>query len=329
MLTTVVARANSNVALAKYWGKRDEGLNLPHTGSLSVVMAGLTTIAGVSVRRGGDADRIVMNGEPASAREGGRISAFLDLVRERAGRRDLLEVDVRTNFPVAAGIASSASTFAALTLAAAALLGLTLSEAELSALARRGSGSAARSVPGGYVEWLRGHACDGSDSVAVQVAPASHWPLGIVVAVTDEGPKRVGSREGMASTVRESPFFAAWLATHDADLAAIRRGVLARDIASVGAAAERNCLKMHAVSMAGPEGLIYWNPATLAVIDRVHGLRGEGLQAYFTIDAGPQVKVICPRPERDAVADALERVAGVRRVLLSEPGSGATVVERA
>ncbi len=329
MLTTVVARANSNVALAKYWGKRDEQLNLPHTGSLSVAMAGLTTTAAVSLCRGSESDRIIMNGAPASAREGGRISAFLDLVRERAGRRDRVEVDVRTNFPVAAGIASSASTFAALALAAAALLGLVLSEAELSALARRGSGSAARSVVGGYVEWLRGYARDGSDSIAVQVAPASYWPLGIVVAVTDEGPKRVGSREGMARTVRESPFFASWLATHDTDLATIRRGVLARDIAAVGGAAEHNCLKMHAVAMAGPEGLIYWNPATVAVIDRVRGLRAEGLPAYFTIDAGPQVKVICPRPERDAVAGALEQVPGVRRVLLSEPGSGAAVVERA
>jgi diphosphomevalonate decarboxylase len=329
MLKMVVARADSNVALAKYWGKRDERLNLPHTGSLSVAMAGLTTTAAVSLRRGDVSDRIIMNGEPADAREGGRVTAFLDLVRERAERRDRLDVDVQTNFPVAAGIASSASTFAALTVAAAALLGLALSEAELSGLARRGSGSAARSVPGGYVEWLRGYAHYGGDSIAVQVAPASHWPLGIVVAVTDEGPKDVGSREGMARAAQESPFFAPWLATHDADLSIIRRGVLARDLSAVGTAAEHNCLKMHAVSMTVSEGLIYWNPATVAVIDRVRRLRAEGVQAYFTIDAGPQVKVICPRADRDAVAGKLEQVAGVRRVLLSEPGSGAAVVEQA
>jgi len=326
-MTEAVATANANVALAKYWGKRDESLNLPYTGSISITLAGLTTTARVRFGAARVIDRIIMSGREAEGLEAQRVSAFLDLVRQRAGEEPRAEVEVASNFPVAAGLASSASTFAALALAASRALGLSLSPLELSVLARRGSGSAARSIFGGYVEWQPGQASDGSDSYAVQLAPAQHWPLGIVAAITDPGRKRVGSREGMAQGLKRSPFFPAWLQSHDADLEAIRQAVLARDLATAGLVAESNCLKMHAVSLASSPPLLYWNPTTVAVIQRVHQLREEGTQAYFTIDAGPQVKIICPLAERDAVAAAIRRVPGVHDVLLSEPGDEARVVE--
>ena len=238
-------------------------------------------------------------------------------------------VSVSSNFPVAAGLASSASTFAALAVAATHATGLALSAQQLSLLARRGSGSAARSIHGGYVEWLPGEAADGSDSYAVQLAPPEHWPLGIVAAITDRGRKRVGSREGMAHSLTHSPFFRPWLESHQADLEAIRQGILGRDLTATGRTAEHNCLKMHAVALAASPPLLYWNPATLALIHRVIQLREDGMEAYFTIDAGPQVKVICPRPQRDAVAAAIQEVPGVQGVLLSEPGAGAQLVESA
>jgi len=324
-----VAAANANVALAKYWGKRDEALNLPFTGSLSVSLGGLETVASVDFASGPAADRILLNEAAAAPREAERISRFLDLVRERTGVRSRAVVEVRSNFPVAAGLASSASTFAALALAASAAAGLGLDERELSVLARRGSGSAARSIRGGFVEWMAGEEDDGSDSYAVQVAPPEHWPLGVVVAVADEGAKKVGSREGMNHVVRHSPFFPLWLETHEADLEAIRAGILARDLEAVGRASEHNCLKMHAVSMAAEPAIFYWNEITVALMRRVRELREEGTAAYFTIDAGPQVKVICRMSDRAAVARALEAVGGVKRVLMSEPGRDARLLERA
>jgi diphosphomevalonate decarboxylase len=325
----VVATANANVALAKYWGKRDDVLNLPYTGSLSVTLAGLTTTVRASFLGRLSEDRILLTGHEAAGVEAHRFRAFLDLIRQTAGIDARAEVAASSNFPVAAGLASSASTFAALAVAATHAAGVSLSAAELSVLARRGSGSAARSIHGGYVEWLAGEASDGTDSLAVQVAPPDHWPIGIVVAVTDEGRKRIGSREGMAHVAKHSPFFPAWLESHDADLEAVRTGIQARDLARVGAAAEHNCLKMHAVCLAAQPAVLYWTPATVAVMQRVVELRHEGLDAYFTIDAGPQVKVLCLPHQRAAVAAEIGRIPGVRRVLLSEPGAGAQLTEAA
>jgi diphosphomevalonate decarboxylase len=322
----VVATANANVALAKYWGKREDSLNLPYTGSLSVTLAGLTTTVRANFLGRSAEDRILFDTQKADGHEAHRFRRFLDLIRRMAGIEECAEIVITSNFPVAAGLASSASTFAALALAATHAAGLSPSKRELSVLARRGSGSAARSIYGGYVEWLAGEASDGTDSFAVQVAQPDHWPLGVVIAVTDQGRKRVGSREGMAHVVRQSPFFPLWLASHDADLEKIRDGIAERDLRRVGEAAEHNCLKMHAVSIAARPSLLYWTPATLAVIHRVIELRHEGLDAYFTIDAGPQVKVLCLPQQRAAVAAEIGRVPGVQRILLSEPGAGAQVV---
>lgn len=323
------ARAHANVALAKYWGKRDAALNLPATGSLSITLDGLATTARVAFTADLPADDVRFAGMPAPPEEARRISQFLDLVRAMGRTQARAAVDIRSNFPVAAGLASSASTYAALARAATAAAGLEPSDRDLSVLARRGSGSACRSIHGGFVEWLVGEAPDGSDSYAVPVAPPEHWDLAVVVAVTAREPKAVGSREGMLRAAEASPFYAAWLATHAADLEAIRRGIRERDLALVGRTAEHNCLAMHAVALAARPALLYWAPATIAVMRRVHALRTEGLDAYFTIDAGPQVKVLCPGTQREAVAAALREVDGVVDVLLARPGAGVQLLEAA
>lgn len=328
-MSVATARANANVALAKYWGKRDAALNLPATGSLSVTLDGLETTARVAFLPDLSTDLITFAGEPAPAGEVHRISRFIDLVRTAARSRLRATVDIRSNFPVAAGLASSASTYAAVARAATAAAGLTPTDRELSILARRGSGSACRSIFGGFVEWLKGSAADGSDSYAVPVAPVDHWDIAIAVAVTARGPKSVGSREGMTRAAELSPYYDAWVAAHAADLEAIRQGIRDRDIALVGATAEHNCLAMHAVALTARPALLYWNPATLAVMHRVRALREKGLDAYFTIDAGPQVKVLCPGAQRDRVAAALRAVDGVVDVLLSGPGAGVQLLEAA
>lgn len=328
-MAEAVARANSNVALVKYWGKRNEALNLPYTGSISITLDGLTTTARAKTREDLREDLLAINGRIVDGHVGARLRSYLDVLRTLARRHSQLEVELDTNFPVAAGLASSASTFAALALVGSAVLGMELSTEQLSILARRGSGSAARSVHGGFVEWLAGELGDGSDSYAVQLAASDHWRVGLAIAITDEGPKAVGSGAGMAHSVKQSPFFPTWLEGHDDDLETIRRGILARDLAVVGTAMEHNCLKMHAVALAAQPSLLYWKPATLAAMHRVLELRAEGLEAYFTIDAGPQVKVLCQLGDRDAVTAALREIPGVHRVLLSHPGAGAELMATA
>ena len=328
----VTAFAGTNIALVKYWGKRDTALNLPATGSLSLTLDRLGTRTTVHFDGHGDTgagttDRIVMNGAPADAATAARVSAFLDRVRTRAGSAARAFVTTENGVPTASGLASSASGFAALALAATRAAGLTLSPEELSVLARLGSGSAARSIFGGFVEMARGERADGSDAAARPLAVGDGWDVRLVVAVTAAGPKPMGSTAAMEHTARTSPYYPAWLAGVDGDLAAARAAIAARDLPALGAVAERSALRMHAAAMAADPAIIYWNPATLAAIACVRALRDRGVPVFFTIDAGPHVKALCAAADADAVAAALAAVPGVVKTLMGAPGPGARVVE--
>ena len=319
------ARANVNVALVKYWGKRDTALNLPATGSISLTLDGLGTEATVAFGGGGEADRLVIDGVDASGGEATRLTRFLDVVRAAAGRRERATVAMRGTVPRGIGLASSAAAFAALALAASRAAGLALDPPGLSALARRGSGSAARSIFGGFVEWHRGERADGVDSFAEPLAPVGHWDVRTVVAVTSTAPKAVSSRDGMLRTAA-SPFYPAWVAGAEADLAETRAAIRARDLEALGLVAEHSALKMHAAALAARPPLVYWRPATIECIHRVWALRAEGVAAFFTIDAGPQVKVLCAPADAQRVAAALEAVPGVERIVTCGPGRGAELI---
>ena len=236
-------------------------------------------------------------------------------------------VTTENGVPTASGLASSASGFAALAVAATRAAGLTLSPDELSVLARLGSGSAARSIFGGFVEMARGQRADGSDAAARPLAGGEGWDVRLVVAVTAAGPKPMGSTAAMEHTARTSPYYAAWLAGVDGDLAAARAAIAARDLPALGAVAERSALRMHASAMAADPPIIYWNPATLAAIAGVRALRDRGVPVFFTIDAGPHVKALCAAAHADEVAAALAAVPGVVKTLTGAPGPGARVVE--
>ena len=324
------AVAGTNIALVKYWGKRDAALNLPAAGSLSLTLDGLGTRTTVRFSDALDADRLTLGGALADARATARVSAFLDRVRARAYLDARAEVTSENDMPTASGLASSASGFAALAVAATWAAGLALPPAELSELARLGSGSAARSIFGGFVEMARGERADGRDAVASPVAGGEAWPeLRLVVAVTSEGRKAIGSTEAMERTARTSPYYAAWIAGVAGDLADARAAVAARDLPHLGAVAERSALRMHASAMAADPGILYWTPATLAAIGTVTALRARGVAAFFTIDAGPHVKVLCAYDDAPAVDDALLRTPGVLRTVVASPGRGARLVEAA
>ncbi|MFV1958115.1 MAG: diphosphomevalonate decarboxylase [Planctomycetota bacterium] len=322
------ARAPSNVALVKYWGKRDRRLNLPATGSISVTLDGLETVTTVAFDRALDADTCTIDGtaDPRGAR---RVLAFLDLVRTRFGVTEHARVRSRNDFPTGAGLASSASGFAALTVAIDAALGLGLSREELSALARRGSGSAARSLIDGFAEMRAGTAEDGSDAFAVALGPPDLCPMDVLAVVTTHQPKAVGSTEGMERTERTSPYYRAWVEQTLADLDAMREALRASDLERVGTIAEENAMRMHAAMLASSPPLLYWNGTTLDVVREVARLRQGGEGAWVTIDAGPQVKVLCAPGRGEHVAARIEAVGGVLAILRSRPGRGAHVVEDA
>jgi diphosphomevalonate decarboxylase len=328
--SSATAVAGTNIALVKYWGKRDPALNLPAAGSLSLTLDGLGTRTTVRFDGALAADRVVLDGALATGRPATRVTAFLDLVRARAGTQSRAEVESVNTVPTASGLASSASGFAALALAATHAAGLTSTPAELSELARRGSGSAARSIFGGFVEMARGERADGSDAVA-RPLDAGAWDLDVrlVVAMTSAGAKAIGSTEAMERTARTSPYYAAWIASVADDLTEARAAIAARDLVRLGAVAERSALRMHASALAADPGVLYWNPATVAAMVAVRAVRASGVPAYFTIDAGPHVKVLCAAADAPVVVDALSTTPGVLRTVVASAGRGAHIVDAA
>jgi diphosphomevalonate decarboxylase len=322
------AQAQPNIALIKYWGKRDAALNLPVVGSISITLDALWTRTLVSFEPGLQTDQVRLNGRSDLA-EARRVSASLDLLRQRAGVSWRASVDSRNNFPTAAGLASSASGFAALVQAGAEALGLRLHAAEKSVLARRCSGSAARSIFGGYVEWAHGRLADGSDSVASPLLEAQAWPLRVAVAITSTAAKEVGSSEGMRRTAQTSPYQSAWIETQEADLTAARQAILARDFEALAAISEYSCLKMHALALAANPGLLYWNGATVECMRLIRALRQQGVPVFFTVDAGPQVKAVCEAEAIEQVKAALRAVPGVLDVVETGLGGGARSLDPA
>jgi diphosphomevalonate decarboxylase len=332
MTERATAIAHPNLALVKYWGKVDETLNLPANSSISITLGGATTITSVQFTAELARDRVVVNDQPADSGTSQRVSRHLDQIRALA-RTDLrAEVESRNDFPMAAGIASSASAFAALSLAGARAAGLELDRTQLSILARRGSGSACRSIHGGYVEWLQGE--DDATSYAVQLAPADHWDLRVITVIVTREPKAISSSAGHRAAW-SSPFFGARLEGLNETLATVREAILVRDFAQLALTVEREAISMHAVAMTGrlPDaewmsGLYYWEPATLALIHAVQGWRRQGIPVCLTIDAGPNVHLICERGALNAVEERLapmldELGAGV---LVSPPGRGVRLV---
>lgn len=332
---SATAVAPANIAFIKYWGVQDPSRTLPFNGSISMNLDSClaTTTVTFDEALADDEVTLALSGgaaQPAGGLQRERVVAHLDRLRALADVPWRARVQSSNNFPSDSGIASSAAGFAALSVAGAAALGLDLDERALSLLARRsGSGSACRSVPTGYVEWL---VPEGSfdplgwdeEAYAVSIAPPAHWALSDVVAVVDTGAKKIGSAENhqLATT---SAYFPARLAEIPARLEAVREAIQRRDLELLGAAIEADAVSMHAVCMTSNPPSFYWNSGTMGVIQAVRGWRSEGLLAYFTIDAGPNVHVICATERRAEVEERLAALPGVQFVIGNNAGAGARV----
>ncbi len=323
---TATALAHPNIAFIKYWGNRDEALRLPANGSISMnldILDTRTTLEFLEMSNALADDTLTINGKMITGAALQRVSAFLDLVRQMAGINARAEVTSESNFPTGAGIASSAAAFAALALAATNAAGLDLSEAELSRLARRGSGSACRSIPGGFVEWQVG--TGDADSYAITIAPPEHWDLADCIAVLSSEHKPTGSTEGHA-LAGTSPLQAARVADAPRRLEICRNAIRQRDFAAFADIVELDSNMMHTVMMTSHPQLFYWQAGTLTVMQAVHEARAKGLPVCYTIDAGPNVHVITQGAEAHRVAELLHNIPGVQDVRMASVGGPARLI---
>ena len=321
---TATSIAFSNIAFIKYWGNQDNDMRVPSNDSISMNLDGLYARTTVTEDVFLSSDELTINGRMVSGAALQRASNILDLARVRAGKKHFMRVESENNFPSGAGIASSAAAFAALALAAAHAAGLDLSEAELSRLARRGSGSASRSIPSGFVEWQAG-TCD-EDSYAFFIAPPEHWALADCVAIISSEHKKTGSTEGHA-LAWTSPLQAARVADAPRRLEICRRAIMERDFDSFASIVELDSDMMHAVMMTSTPALHYWKPGTLRVMQAARAWRRDGLPACYTVDAGANVHIISPAEHAEEVANRLRKLSEVQQTLVAKVGGGARIVK--
>ena len=322
-MMNATAQSHPNIAFIKYWGNRDNDLRLPSNGSISMNLDGLFTRTTVSFQPSLPFDELIINGSEVTGKGLGRVSYILDLVRGMAGIKMNAEVMSENNFPAGAGIASSAAAFAALALASSRAAGLDLSEAQLSRLARHGSGSASRSIPSGFVEWNMG--TGDADSIAVSIAPPEHWGLVDCIAIVSGTHKKTGSTEGHA-IAGTSPLQNVRVEDTPRRLDICRNAILKKDFEAFANIIELDSDIMHSVMMTSNPPLMYWQAATVGIFHAVREWRARGLPTAYTVDAGANVHVICLSEQAETVKKRLSELPGVSKVLVAGVGRSAQIV---
>lgn len=319
----ITAKAPGNIAFVKYWGKKDPAINLPENGSLSVSLDTMHTITTVEFSSEFEKDFVIIDGNSAD-RELSRIIDHIDLIRQMAGISAHVKMVSQNSFPNSSGLASSASGFAALALAGSHAAGLNLNEKELSVLARRGSGSAARSIPDGYVEWLRG--ADNDSSYAYSMFPPEHWDLAAIAVLITQEKKDVTTTQGHAITT-SSPFYELRIKYLPKFIEEMKQTIKNKDFEKFGEMLEAECLNFVSMSLTASPYILYWEPTTIRVMKFCKKLRAEGLLAYFTMDAGPQPVIYCQQKDTHKIAEYLKTTDGVIDTIISKPTIGARIID--
>ncbi|KRN29499.1 diphosphomevalonate decarboxylase [Lactobacillus selangorensis] len=319
-MQTVTARAHTNIALVKYWGKKNQELILPYTNSLSLTLDVFYTDTSVQFDPLLETDQFLLNGENVTGKSLIKVQRFMDLIRSEANIAMPARIESTNHVPTAAGLASSASAFAALAAAGSRAAGLDLSLRDLSRLARRGSGSATRSIYGGFVEWERGDS--DATSYAVPIQEQVDWDIQMIAILLNRHEKKVSSRSEMANDVATSPYYPAWIENAQTEVDTIKQAIAARDLNQVGQIAEQSAMRMHALTMSAVPPFTYFEPSTLQAIAKVQELRAQGLSCYYTMDAGPNVKVICSARETPQILAGLSTIFPKEQLTVAKPGPG-------
>ena len=320
------ARAYTNIALIKYWGKKNEALILPMNNSLSLTLDAFYTETEVIFSDSYIADEFYLDDTLQDEKATKKVSQFLDLFRKEAGISLKASVISQNFVPTAAGLASSASGLAALAGACNTALKLGLDDLSLSRFARRGSGSACRSIFGGFVEWEKGH--DDSSSYAKPVPSDSFEDdLAMVFILINDQKKEVSSRNGMRRTVETSSFYQGWLDSVEGDLYQLKQAIKTKDFQLLGETMERNGLKMHGTTLAAQPPFTYWSPDSLKAMDAVRQLRKQGIPCYFTMDAGPNVKVLVENSHLSEVQETFTKLFSKEQVITAHAGPGIAIIE--
>lgn len=319
----ITARAHTNIALVKYWGKKDQKLIIPQTDSLSLTLNEFYADTSVAFDSELKEDQIEIDGQKINGHVADKVKNFLELVRQLSGNTYHARVISQNHVPISAGLASSASAFAALAAAASKAAGMDLDRRQLSRLARRGSGSATRSVYGGLVEWHRGH--DDESSFAEPIMENVDFGLEMMAIMIDKKKKKISSRQGMQSSVETSPYYPAWREVVAHDMEAMKSAIKAKDINQIGHIAEENALRMHALTLSADPGYTYFTGDTIRAIKAINDLRLDGISCYYTMDAGPNVKVIYDQKDRDKISQRLGEIFGQAKLIISEPGPGVEI----
>ncbi|MBF9298138.1 diphosphomevalonate decarboxylase [Mammaliicoccus sciuri] len=321
------ARAHTNIALIKYWGKADESLIIPMNNSLSVTLDKFYTETKVTFSPEYTKDILVLNGEEVNEEQSKKIYQFMNLVRERSHTSHYAYIESVNYVPTAAGLASSASAFAALAAACNEALNLNMSDKDLSRLARRGSGSASRSIFGGFAEWEKGHDDETSYAHAID---AQGWEedLSMIFVVINNQSKKVSSRSGMSHTRDTSRFYQYWLDHVDEDIASVKEAIRNKDFKHLGEVIEENGLRMHATNLGAQPPFTYLVPESYEVMDIVHQCRKAGYPCYFTMDAGPNVKILVEKKNQQFIIDALLKSFNKEQVIASDiTNTGIEIIE--
>jgi len=325
-LEKITIKAHPNIALVKYWGKKDEQLKIPFNNSISLTLDNIYTLTSVEIIENSE-DKIIFSNRDITQKEKNRVINFLDIFRKITNKNNLkFSIITENNFPTASGLASSASGFCALGIALNELLKLKLDKKEISKLIRLGSGSACRSVYGGFVEWEKGVFTDGSDSYSIQIADENYWDVRMLITIIDDKEKIKSSTNAMKETVLTSPFYQSWLNTIEKDLNEVRSGILEKDFEKVGKTIEHNCLKMHSTMFTSFPSTIFWQPETISIIKTVSLMRDDGLHCYFTIDAGANVKILCLPNEIQKIKLYLNQLSGIKNIIECKIGKSPEVL---
>lgn len=321
MTQTGMCRAHTNIALIKYWGKRNEDLFLPTNSSLSLTLDAFYTDTKVVLDPTIEDDIFYLNAIKQSEKETQKITNFLNLFRDITKNETRAIVTSYNHVPTAAGLASSASAFSALAGAMNQASGLNLDLTTLSTFARRGSGSATRSIYGGFVEWIMGQNDESESSVAVPIDNAD-WDIGMIVIAVNTQQKKLSSRDGMKQTIATSPFYSAWTASAKKELVDIKHAIQEKNFIRLGEITEANGMKMHATMLGANPPISYWEPDSVKAIQKVRQIRDTGIPCYVTMDAGPNVKVLCKQSQMDDIKQLLLEEFNDDQLIPSNVGEG-------